>query len=962
MRRVCSVGVAALLAAISLPATSSASALSEFIQIIQNGQQTTRSMALRPPQSNALWLVVSSRPSEGEAIALAQSYAPTLGPTLVVHSRNGVFAVVAGTLYQDKAKANLIALKELHIIPQDSFLSRGEGLDGLVWMSYQRGASFDFATQPNYLRVVQRLQAAMTKLGLYSGPVDGLIGPTTVRAFRAYLSRFDLQPGDLLTDYSLAEIERNAGDGFRNDQERNAAQALGYTDAQSFNDGKSGGFTSASAFAQAKSMGFMTQRDYDAAMSAGFRSSDEYQRALTGGFTGADEYRAAVELGIPTRAELVAYRSSGFSNPNEFRDAKQKGFTDKASYDKAEARKLKAAKASATALLSDAETFLKLNPQTSNLVEIAGQAAALNAQVQTESIDALTSSTARLSNLLMAVPSYSEFSASRDKERAEAVEKQKAEIFAELQADRQALKGWMSSHLTSAKLPEVVQEVKALDEISDTNDFDSLAEAREGVRAMIARQALADELDTGKAADGKPGSGDGQESNSATYAVTDLNKALLRGSLDDVVVLYNAGPKAPSLLRTISGQFSLTKNQAWICLLGPQRTPALDKALLGAIDPMGGKAINVSSDCGANDLDNADLFLIQRKTFLEAPPTLQAAYLEAVAAKTIRVFDPIRFDDIKARMDSDQTLALKIAQEVSSGTREGYGGILLKSSSDRICRVIDGNAAVHEETISKIADFAGMSGSTVSYLSIDKAYEDVRHEQCRVLYASAADLKATSEALARDGVQFAFAPVWLDKGDAASTAAKLDAAKQEAVKAAEAKRVAADEEKKIAAQREADEKSSRSARQADLRQKNGPAATALLNLFSDGLKRTVLGTTDKANASSGINMDTLFPDFSKWNAGLSQDNWKATEVTSEVQDYGTVNWKGRNLDGIVVRATVKMASAERGQYKDECFLFGAVVDNEFQMVRDPYESKCSDTDTSAHWAVGHELKSLWVVN
>ncbi len=84
-------------------------------------------------------------------------------------------------------------------------------------------------------------------------------------------------------------------------------------------------------------------------------------------------------------------------------------------------------------------------------------------------------------------------------------------------------------------------------------------------------------------------------------------------------------------------------------------------------------------------------------------------------------------------------------------------------------------------------------------------------------------------------------------------------------------------------------------------------------------------------------------------------------MISEVQDYGTVNWSGRNLDGIFVRTTVKMTSAERGQYKDECFLFGAVVDNEFQMVRDPYESKCG-ADTSANWAVGHELKSLWVAN
>jgi len=53
-----------------------------------------------------------------------------------------------------------------------------------------------------------------------------------------------------------------------------------------------------------------------------------------------------------------------------------------------------------------------------------------------------------------------------------------------------------------------------------------------------------------------------------------------------------------------------------------------------------------------------------------------------------------------------------------------------------------------------------------------------------------------------------------------------------------------------------------------------------------------------------------------------------------------------------------MASAERRRCKDECFPFGAVIDNEFQMVRDPYESKCTDKDTSARWAVGHELTSF----
>ena len=35
---------------------------------------------------------------------------------------------------------------------------------------------------------------------------------------------------------------------------------------------------------------------------------------------------------------------------------------------------------------------------------------------------------------------------------------------------------------------------------------------------------------------------------------------------------------------------------------------------------------------------------------------------------------------------------------------------------------------------------------------------------------------------------------------------------------------------------------------------------------------------------------------------------------------------------------------------------GAVIDNEFKMVRDPYEARY-EKDASSNWAFGHELKS-----
>ncbi|MER8460433.1 hypothetical protein NKH24_30970 [Mesorhizobium sp. M1300] len=891
---------------------------------------------------------------------MAQSYAPTLGPTLVAQSRNGVFAIIAGTLNNDRARPNLRTLKELHIVPQDAFLSRGESLDRVAWHSFQRGDSLDFMMQQAYRQVVQRLQAAMTRLSLYDGPVDGLIGPSTVTSFKAYRANFGLPAGDLLTEYGLGEIERSAGDGFRNDQQRNLAQSLGFSDARSYREAMAGGFPSASIFAQAKNLGFSTQREFDAAVLGGFRSRDEYQRAQAAGFTSADDFRAAQQFGIQTKAELIAFRASGFTDPIEFRNASQKGFADKASFDKSEARRLKASKAAATILLSDAETFLKLNPQTSNLVEIADKAAALNAQVQTNSADALNDSTLRLTNLLMAVSGFAEFSASRDKERSQDIEKQKALIVAELQGDQQALKTWMAAHLTSSKLPLVVSEVKALSGVTSSSDLETLTEARDNVRALIANQDLTSELAAAQALSQEERNGESQADNNPAFALTESNKVLLRGALDDVVVLYNAGPAAPSLLKTLSGQFSFTKNEAWICLFGVESTPALEKALQAAFGPLGGKAIHIRRECGQVDIEQTDVFFIQRKKFVESKPSFAIAYLEAIEAKSLRPFDTLNFADLKRRIDQDKALASQIAADVEKGSRMGYGGILLDNKSTRICGVIDGGPQAHLATIDKLAELASIPKADPQISNVDAAYQDVRRDKCRILYGSTATLKAVTEALTRDSVNFAYAPIWFEQSDLAAAQAKLELARQELVKSEETARVAAEEAKRVAAQRLTEAQKTKSAQEAALRQKNGPAATALLNMFSDGLRTTVLAGQGN-QVSSAVNVQGLFPEFARWNQQLGQDAWKATDVSSTVDDYGTVNWKSRNLAAIIIKTVVKLASAERGEYKEECFVFGAVMDDEFKMVRDPYEASCGN-DTSSDWAVGHELKSLWVVN
>ncbi|MFC3219954.1 peptidoglycan-binding protein [Tianweitania populi] len=906
-------------------------------------------------------MIISSRPTASEAIGLAMSYGRTLGPLLVVESRNGVFAILAGTLKADKAKANLEALIGLRLIPDDAFLSKGDSLQNVVWHSYEPNSSLDLMNQQTYLSSVRRLQASMSRLSFYNGPVDGLIGPSTVTAFRRYLAAFGTPPGDLLTDVSLAEIERNAGDGFRSEEERRMANSSGFDDAQSFTEARKGGFPTEVIFRQAKTLGFSTQRDYEAASQGGFSNNDEYLQAQQGGFVSAYQMKAAQRIGARSKAEYESFQSSGFDTIGEYRTALQGGYSDKASFAKAEAAKLKAARASAEVMLSDAEGFLKLNRDIPNIVEIADRASTLSAEIKSGGAASLEASTARFASLLSDVPGFPPFAEVRKKERAEARNAEVLSILADLKTTKDLLSRWASTHLTSPKLPDVVGELKAVDAVLGSNDLDALSEARDGVRSLITSRNLEADLNELRV----PSNEDKGPSSAARapVTVTNANKVLLEGSLDDVAVLYNASPTAPSLLRTLTGNYSLTKGTAAVCLLGMDRTASLDRVLRAAVAPLGGKSVAVSGTaCSAETLKEADLLLIQKRKFSEAQTSLAMGILDALERGVVKPFEPIQFAELKARLDRDDAFVAGLARDVQQGSREGYGSIFLDGRANTICAVIEQERELHEGKLRELAEFAGLAPpfeDRVRIESLDVGYEFLRKGQCEVFYGSRASLKMVVDALERDGIPFSYAPVWLEQSELTAAESALKLAREEAVRAAEARRVALEEEQRIEAQRLREEQETRTARQFELQSSNRAAATAAINRFTGGLREVVLQEPAKRSEPSAIDVKQVFPSFTGWKSDLQSSGWEPRDLQVAIQDYGVVNWKGRNLEAIVLRATVKLASAERGEYRDECFLLGAVLDEEFSAVRDPVEAGCDETAVDV-WRTGHHLKSLWL--
>ncbi len=81
----------------------------------------------------------------------------------------------------------------------------------------------------------------------------------------------------------------------------------------------------------------------------------------------------------------------------------------------------------------------------------------------------------------------------------------------------------------------------------------------------------------------------------------------------------------------------------------------------------------------------------------------------------------------------------------------------------------------------------------------------------------------------------------------------------------------------------------------------------------------------------------------------------------ELVDYGTADWQGRRLEAVVIKTSVTTKNAVRGEYSDACFVFGYLIDNEFEMRRDPITLPCETASTGLQtWQTGRSFESRWV--
>ena len=75
-------------------------------------------------------------------------------------------------------------------------------------------------------------------------------------------------------------------------------------------------------------------------------------------------------------------------------------------------------------------------------------------------------------------------------------------------------------------------------------------------------------------------------------------------------------------------------------------------------------------------------------------------------------------------------------------------------------------------------------------------------------------------------------------------------------------------------------------------------------------------------------------------------------IDTEVQDFGTSNFKSRALNTVFARITLHLKNRMLGEYKDSCFIFGRINDTNFRCRENPLSPNATTRPRSAHGKPG----------
>jgi peptidoglycan hydrolase-like protein with peptidoglycan-binding domain len=615
----------------------------------------------------------------------------------------------------------------------------------------------------------------------------------------------------------------------------------------------------------------------------------------------------------------------------------------------------------ARVFLEDAHKFIAEQNTVPGISAIANEAANLKIALSIYDEARAVQSMAHLNDLLKPINGFDEFEKQQQADRQREDARQLAEASSEGDKNIYFIDRYLKENLGDPKTATLLKLREQIDSSKKKASIEEITKGNDSLQAYITGNDLSNAYQRIVSEYASPTP---KLENAGTLedrlGITDKTRFVVEGPADEIALLYNASPTAPSVWVNVRGDIVFQSDTAALCFSQAKPEVGMFRYTERILGEQGAKTIIAGAiPCDLSAAGTSiDIIAFERGELLKQREDYIRALVKLIGDNSFRKCKMI--SDYASLAKQREILSLQIESDVEKNARKGFG-VITVSDSPAVC-VINSSPPEQVDGIKELLRrnqylIAPKLASDWQYVdaSPDLAFRGLQRRQCGYVAGGADDLRALTQALRREQIEYRFAAVWFEVQDVEqATFDTRDAREQEIRKKAESDRVQK-EQQALEEKRQQERQSQKSVIEQGLRQKNAVKARALMNSIHDFVR----GLAEKRlNDTSGF-----FPNYSNWLNKRFADQWETFNVSSDIADFGTAQWNGRPLEAIIVKSVIQQKNRILGKYEDHCYVFGLVDDSEFTEKRDQFAVDCdSGGSFVSKWKVGEAFQSQWNAN
>ena len=516
-----------------------------------------------------------------------------------------------------------------------------------------------------------------------------------------------------------------------------------------------------------------------------------------------------------------------------------------------------------------------------------------------------------------------------------------ADSNSKLEKNDQFLQSFLRNNITSELVPEILTFIETLKEVRSSQNINQMSGFISELETFYKKNKIDQEYIMFKSK--TPIKQEDQiVENIDEIDLLEFN-FIQNSNNDDFISLVNLSGSSPNALVNLEGEIVFENDSAMSCFY--QSRPTNKKKKFYILDNISEKKFVIKildEECNRNNLLKYDILIFKKGDLLKETKSYVASLVSEVGKSNFREFKIISEKKFEEELIRRDIISKQIKEDIINQTKMGFGALVIDNNSTALCSDLEINQKGHKSIINLLDnEFQRMaydkSISEINFNDIEQTFTNIQRGKCGFVYSSEISLSKILNGLNNTNTNYEVLPIWYSENEVLAEQEKIEIAENAKIIEIQKTKEEIEKQKELEENRLEAEGITKKQLQEELQAKSAN----VVNYFIETIEKEAEKLFDIETMKESWLSDA-YPEMRQFIEDRLKESWELNEISATIYDYGLADFRNRRIETFIFDVNSKIMNRDIGEYQDNCFRLGVILDAEFDRKREPEINDCSE--------------------